>query len=103
MPRAYVPRNASESVCAAAADAPDVLVWFIVAGGAGPARGRESVAMMTPDETTAKATFAKEQPKRKGKKRMLSARVGGWSRWRRGERGGKGRYVLFVGACIACP
>jgi hypothetical protein len=105
MPRVYVPRNAS--VCAAAADAPVVLVWFVVvvvvAGRAGPARGRESVAMTTPDETTARAIFARERTKRKEEKRMPSARVGGSRPVGRGERRGKRGYVLFVGTCIACP
>ena len=75
MPKVYVPRDAS--VCAAAADAPVVLVWFVVAGRAGPARGRESVAMTTPDETTARAIFARERTERKEEKGMPSARVGG--------------------------
>ena len=82
MPRAYVPSNAS--VCAAAVDVPVVLVWFVVVavvGGAGPARGRDSVAMMTPDETTAKAIFARERTKRERRECRQSARVGG-SRWR---------------------
>lgn len=104
MPRVYVPRNAS--VCAAAADAPVVLVWsvvVVVAGRAGPARGRESVAMTTPDETTARAIFARERTKRKEEKRMPSARVDGSRPVGRGERRGKRGYVLSVGTCIACP
>ena len=88
MPRAYVPRNAS--VCAVAADAPAVLVWFVVVvvvvGDAGPARGRESVAKMTPDETTAKAILAREE--RKGKEENAVSTRRRVSRWR-GERGGK--------------
>ncbi len=59
MPSVY--RDASTVLVTASV----VLVWFvaipesrmIVIGGVG--RGRKSVAMMTPDETTATAIFAK--------------------------------------------
>jgi hypothetical protein len=95
MPRVYVPRDAS--VCAAASDAPVVLVWFVVvvvvAGRAGPARGRESVAMTTPDETTARAIFARERTKRRECRQHASAGpvpLGGER-----EEGSEGMYYLL--------
>ena len=104
MPRVYVPRNAS--VCAAAEDAPVVLVWsvvvVVVAGRAGPARGRESVAMTTPDETTARAIFARERTKRKEEKRMPSARVDGpVPLGGEREEGSEGMYYLLERVSLA--
>ena len=79
MPRAYVPRNAS--VCSAGAgaavDAPVALAWFVVVvGGAGPARGRESVAMMTPDETTANAILRTKRERRERRQSSQHASAG---------------------------
>ena len=62
MPRVY--RDASTSGLAAVAAAESVRLAWLVVGfrvSGKSARGRESVARMTPDETTATATFLKRK------------------------------------------
>ena len=84
MPRVYAPDD----------DAPTALASLrgVVVGG-GSVCGRESVAMMTPDETTATAIFARER-RRGGRERMLLACAAG-------PVGGKVRYYLLERISLA--
>jgi hypothetical protein len=102
MPSVYAPDASSAAVglawLAVVVVGSGVLVPAVV--DVGLDRGRESVAMMTPDETTATAIFAratKEREREEKGEEMSSARVAG-SRWQ-GEKKEKVRYYLLE--CIS--
>ena len=66
------------------------------------ARGRERVAMTTPDETTATAAFVEERAERERNRKKRRDREGPRvSRSGGAARRERGSAVLFGGACIA--